>query len=153
MRILARHKADWIASFEIERFDRERHDRSAFSSGFKPIDNFFRNSLTKNTAKGLLVAYVAVVDNDVVGFYTLSAHSVQPDNVKTLLGRTRSPSVPVWYMKAIAVDEHWQSRGIGNKLMVDALRRSANLSEIAGAAAIVLDVLNDGDAARRRIFL
>ena len=140
------------ADLIVQKFDKALHDRSAFSCGFQPIDNFFKKSLSEQTKQSLIVAYVAVADGRVVGFYTLSAHMVQADVAQTLLGRTRSPSVPAWYIKAVAVDLEWQGRGIGNALMIDAMRRAAALSEQAGAAAIVLDVLRDDGFERRLQF-
>lgn len=134
----------------VQKFDKALLDRSAFSCGFKPIDNFLQKSLSEHSDKGLVVAYVATIDTHVVGFYTLCAHMVCAEVAHPLLGRTKSPSVPAWYITAVAVDRAWQGRGIGNALMIDAMHLALRLSGEVGAAAIILDVLED-DAFERRL--
>ena len=57
--------------------------------------------------------------------------------------RARVPDVPVIYIKAVAVRQDQQGRGLGTALLVDAMRRYLGLSDQLGAAAIVLDVLKD----------
>ena len=50
------------------------------------------------------------------------------------------------YISAFGVDSAVQGRGIGTFLISDALKRIARISEEMGIWAVVLDVLDDGDA-------
>jgi GNAT superfamily N-acetyltransferase len=140
------------APLPIEKFDKARHNRDEFTCGFRPIDNFLKKSLSEQIAGGLLAAYVAAVEGRVIGFYTLSAHMIFANAAPDLAGRHRVPSIPAWYMKALAVDLGWQGRNIGTALMVNAMRRASRLSDEVGASALVLDVLQDDAADRRRAF-
>ena len=140
------------APLPIEKFDKARHNRDGFSCGIRPIDNFLRKSLSEQIAGGLLAAYVAVAEGRVIGFYTLSAHMILADAAPELAGRQRAPSIPAWYMKALAVGLGWQGKRIGTALMVNAMRRASRLSDEVGASALVLDVLQDDAADRRRAF-
>lgn len=133
----------------VQKFDKALHERGAFSCGIRPIDNFFQKSLAQHLKENLVVAYVGVIGIEVAGFYCLSAHAVQADLVP---GRARTPAVPAWYLKAVAVDSRFQGRGYGNALMIHAMRKCAELSEQVGAAAIVLDVLRDEGYSRRLRF-
>nr|MBA3325273.1 GNAT family N-acetyltransferase [Paracoccaceae bacterium] len=51
--------------------------------------------------------------------------------------------MPVIYIRAVAVREDWQGRGLSAALVVDALRKCVDIADRIGAAAMVLDVLRD----------
>ena len=139
------------AALTIARFDKALHDRSAFSCGFAPIDNFLKSSLSDQVKDGMVTAWIATEDPSpaVLGFYTLNAMAIRAGVGPRKWERARVPDIPVIYIRAVAVHRHMQGKGVGTALLVDAMRRCADISEQMGAAAIVLDVL-DGDNAERR---
>lgn len=138
----------------IARFDKALHDRSAFSCGFAPIDNFLKSSLSDQIKAGMVTAWVATADGDrsVLGFYTLGALAVRANLGPKTWQRARVPDVPVIYLRAVAVREDMQGKGVGTALMIDAMRRCLGIAEQMGAAAIVLDVLDDDQFERRSRF-
>lgn len=138
----------------IRKFDKALHDRSAFSCGFAPIDNFLKSSLSDQTKAGLAVAWMATAGDDpaVLGFYTLGAMAVRAVSGPKPWRRAGIPDIPVIYLRAVAVRADWQGRGLGTALMIDAMKRCLSISEQMGAAAIVLDVLRNALFERRRDF-
>ncbi|MEM7547346.1 MAG: GNAT family N-acetyltransferase [Pseudomonadota bacterium] len=138
----------------IAKFDKALHDRSAFSCGHGPIDNFLKSSLSDQVKAGLAAAWLATAEGDraVLGFYTLSAMAVRADVGPKAWRRARIPDIPVIYIRAVAVREDMQGAGLGSALVVDALRRCLKLSDQIGAAAVVLDVLADDHFDRRWMF-
>ncbi len=66
--------------------------------------------------------------------------------------RAGVPDIPVIYLRAVAVRQDMQGRGLGTALMIDAMRRCRDIADRIGAAAIVLDVLKDAHVERRRTF-
>ena len=135
----------------IAKFDKALHDRSAFSCGFVPIDTFLKSSLSDQVKAGMVASYMSIAKDEttVLGFYTLGAMAVRADLGPKPWHRARVPDVPVIYIKAVAVHQDQQGRGLGTALLVDAMQRCLGLSDQLGAAAIVLDVLKD-DAFERR---
>ena len=135
----------------IARFDKAFHDRSAFSCGFAPIDNFLKSSLSGQIKGGMVRAWIATADNDpaVLGFYTLGAMAVRANPGPKARQRAGVPDIPVIYIRAVAVRTDMQGKGLGTALLVDAMRRSLGIAEDMGAAAIVLDVLDDEHFERR----
>ena len=136
------------AKFLIQKFDPITHDRKKFSCGYGPIDNFFKQSISKLTKDNLIAVWVAVERGQATrpfGFYSLNAHSVVSNELPQLMGRSRQPSLPAVYLGAIAVDQTAQSKGLGTALQIDAIKRSVTISQQAGCAAIILDVLDTGD--------
>ncbi len=129
----------------IQKFNKVLHDRSAFSCGHGPIDNFLKSSLSDQVKAGMAVAYMATKEADtaVLGFYTLGAMVVRSGLGPTKWKRARVPEIPVIYIRAVAVDKKLQGKGVGTALMIDALKKCSGISEQVGAAAVVLDVLDD----------
>lgn len=138
----------------IARFDKAQHDRSAFSCGFGPIDNFLKSSLSDQTRNGMVTAWIATAEGDpaVLGFYTLGALAVRANLGPTKWQRAGVPDIPVIYIRAVAVHRDMQGKGLGTALVVDAMRRCLGIAEQMGAAAIVLDVLEDEHFERRTKF-
>lgn len=145
---------DAPAPLKISKFNKEHHDRSQFTCGFKPIDNFLKKSLSDHVRSGMVAAYIATEERSklVLGFYTLGALSVRADIGPKAWDRARIPDIPVIYIRAVAVHQTWQGRGLGTALVVDALKRCCEIADQMGAAAVVLDVLRDAHFDRRLAF-
>lgn len=143
-----------MAPLTIRKFDKALHDRSAFSCGHGPIDNFLKSSLSDQIKAGMIVAYIATAEDDpaVLGFYTLGALAVRADHGPRTWQRARVTEVPVIYLRAVAVRQDHHGRGLGTALVVDALRRCLGIADQMGAAAVVLDVLTDEHFDRRWAF-
>ncbi len=135
----------------IVKFDKALHERSAFSCGFGPIDNFLKSSLSDQIKTGMLTAWMATSEEDqaVLGFHTLGALAVRAEFGPKKWQRVKVPDIPVIYIRAVAVREDIQGKGLGTALVIDAMQRCINIADQMGAAAIVLDVLKDGHFKRR----
>jgi GNAT superfamily N-acetyltransferase len=138
----------------IARFDRALHDRSAFSCGFGPIDNFLKLSLSDQIKSGMIAAWIATSGNDpaVLGFHSLGAMAVRADLGSKTWQRAGVPDIPVIYIRVVAVRLEMQGKGLGTALVIDAMRRCLGIADEMGAAAIVLDVLRDEHFERRWSF-
>jgi GNAT superfamily N-acetyltransferase len=138
----------------IAKFDKALHDRSAFSCGFGPIDTFLKSSLSDQIRSGMVAAWMATAGGDpaVLGFYTLGAMAVRAGPGPATWRRAGVPDIPVIYLRAVAVRRDMQGKGLGTALVVDAMRRCLAIADQMGAAAIVLDVLEDAQSDRRLKF-
>lgn len=138
----------------IAKFDKALHDRSAFSCGFGPIDNFLKSSLSDQIKNGMVAAWIATAEDDqaVLGFYTLGALAVRGNLGPGKWQRAGVPDIPVIYIRAVAVRTDMQGQGLGTALLIDAMRRCLGIADQMGAAAIVLDVLKDDQFERRSGF-
>ena len=138
----------------IAKFDKALHDRGAFSCGHASIDNFLKISLSSQIISNFISAWVATSETDsaVLGFYTLGAFAVRRDLGPKMWQRSRISDVPAIFIRALAVRSDTQGKGYGTALMIDAMKRCLGISEQMGAAAIILDVLEDEAFERRRQF-
>ena len=139
------------ASYIIEPFDPEKHDRAAFSCGVEQVDNYFQKTANK-LAKADNVRLYVMVDRDgtVIGFYALNAHAVQFTDLPVKFARTRPShgNIPAAYISMIGRDQKFSGGGFGGDLLVDALRRIAVAADAIGVAVVMLDVLDCGDPDR-----
>jgi GNAT superfamily N-acetyltransferase len=124
------------------------HGVDAFECGAEPLDAYLQRYALLNQGAGAAQTYVAVAGGRVVGYYSLSAASVEYADTPQRLrkGLARHP-VPVMLLGRLAVDRTWQGRGLGAALLLDALRRTLAAADILGIRAIMVHAKDE--AARR----
>jgi GNAT superfamily N-acetyltransferase len=80
----------------------------------------------------------------VCGYYTLASSAVHFDHVPTALTRKlpKHP-VPVVLLGRLAVDQSAQGQGLGETLLMDALKRCLDLSQQIGVHAVEVQAIDD----------
>ena len=127
----------------------KQHDRSGFTCGSEPLDTYLRVQAGQDTRKRVAATCVLCEgeNNTVIGFYTLSALSVDigawPEDVAKTL--PRYPVVPATLLGRLAIDRRLQGRGAGEHLLMDALHRSWQASRQVASIAVVVEA-KDGRA-------
>ncbi len=129
------------ASYRIQPLN-DNHIRAAFRSGEEALDNYLKTQAGQEIRRGYAGVFVAVRqgENDVHGYYTLSASSVElsslPDAVKKRL--PRYGQVPAVLLGRLAVNAAAQGKGLGGLLLADALKRSCRLLDDLGWAFFIV---------------
>jgi GNAT superfamily N-acetyltransferase len=138
---------DWLRRLIVERLDRAKHDRAAFSCGVSRIDNFLKNSAAKQADDDFSRTYVVIAppSSRILGYYALGAHAIDVGSLPETDRKRmpRHPTVAAIYLSMIAVDRTVQRRGLGGFLMADVLVRCLAVAEQIGAHFIVLDAIDD----------
>ncbi|MEI8296122.1 MAG: GNAT family N-acetyltransferase [Alphaproteobacteria bacterium] len=110
-----------------------------FDCGAPPLNDYLKKFALINHKNGSSRTYVALKDNSVIGYFSLSYGSVEhqatPPRISQGLGRY---PVPVLVITRLAVDITFQAEGMGKALLKQALLKALNASEIAGLRAIVV---------------
>ncbi len=79
------------------------------------------------------------------GYYTLSNNSIPlscfPEPIKRKLPQSYD-SIPTTLLGRLAVDKNVKGKGFGKILLIDALRRSYELSKEIGSFAVVVDPID-----------
>lgn len=123
------------------------HDRGAFSCGVAPLDRYLREQAGQDARRRVAAPFVASADGvKVLGFYTLSATSIQLAEVPDTLAKKlpRYPRLPATLLGRLATDLSARGVGLGRFLLVDAIIRAVR-SEIA-SFALVLDAKDEAAA-------
>lgn len=133
------------ATWSIRRLDKT-HDRSAFECGRPMLNEWLQDRAGQFDRRDLSRTFVATRPDEtlVLGYYALSTHRVVYDvlPVAEAKGLPRL-DVPVVLIGRLAVDQSVQGQGLGALLLVDALRRSVQISEQVGIRGVEVDALDD----------
>lgn len=132
------------------RFERlaARHDRSAFSCEVSSLTDYLLRYAGQNERKDLASCFVAVDDAErVLGYYTISAHALLVDELSAeqLKGLPRHDRYPAYLIGRLARDVSMRGRGLGDRLLANALSRLAD-ADVA-ARFVVVDPVDERAAA------
>ena len=119
-----------------------RHDVSRFRAGAESLDAWQRRARL-NKAKGGSRTYVVCDGDRVIGFYILSASSVERGRVSSRVGRSMPEPIPVILLGELAVDTAYRGRGFRGDLLSDAAQASAGRGRVIGSRAVVVQALDD----------
>jgi GNAT superfamily N-acetyltransferase len=133
------------ATWTIRRLDRS-HDRSAFDCGQPILNEWLQDRAGQFDRRDLSRTFVATRPDEtrILGYYAISSHRVIHDVLPP--GEARGLprlDVPVVLIGRLAVDQGAQGQGLGALLLVDALRRSVQISEQVGIRAVEVEALDD----------
>lgn len=141
-----------MADWDIRRLGR-KHDRSEFECGQPILDEWLKTKAGQFDRKDLARTFVATQPGLVAvrGYYALSTHRVMHESLPSdeSKGLPRL-DVPVVLLGRLAVDQRVHGQGLGAILLIDALRRSAHISEEIGIRAVEVDAIDD---AARKFYL
>jgi GNAT superfamily N-acetyltransferase len=121
------------------------HERSGFSCGKPPLDEFLRTLVSQYEKRQLGRTYVAVFPGTakVAGYYTLASGAIPFQNLPPAAAKKlpRHP-VPAVILARLAVDTAAQGQGLGETLLIDALRCTLGLSAALGIHAVGVDAID-----------
>jgi len=129
-----------------------KHKKSEFSCGKEMLDNYLHKQASQDIKRKLSVCFVIKeVETDLIkGYYTLSNNSIPlelvPNEIRKKLPRSYE-AIPTILLGRLAIDNKFQAQGIGKLILIDALKRSYELSKTIGSFAVVVDPI-DKDAER-----
>lgn len=120
---------------------KKHHDRTNFDCGEESLDTFLKKFARQNDERGLGKTFVITEpeSSEILSFYTLSSSSVSFENVPENLPRY---PVPVAHLGRLAVDKKAKGNGLGEILLIDALRRVLRIADELGIYAVEVFALN-----------
>lgn len=130
----------------IELLDK-KHKRKGFDCGKELLNNYLRDQAGQDFKRKLSVCFVlAEKETDTIqGYYTLSNNSIPlscfPEQLKRKLP-TSYEAIPTTLLGRLAIDKKFKGKGLGKILLIDALRRSYEISKEIGSFAVVVDPID-----------
>jgi GNAT superfamily N-acetyltransferase len=122
----------------VERL-RPEHPIEGFDCGREELNRYLSRYAWTNQRAGAAQTYVGLVDDAVVGYYTLAVGHVTREEAPERLskGLARHP-VPIMLLARLAVDRRWHGQGVGKALLKDAMERTLQAADIAGIRALAV---------------
>jgi GNAT superfamily N-acetyltransferase len=132
-----------VAAIRIEKLARA-HDLESFDCAREALNRFLTRYGFQNQQAGASQTYLALVDREVVGYYTLVVGQVEYDDApeRPIKGLARHP-VPIMLLARLAIAVSSQGKGLGSGLLKDAMRRTLQAAEIAGIRAFAVHAKDD----------
>ncbi len=135
-------------SYITDLLDVSKHDRSTFLCGKSLLDNYFQKQAGQDVKRNLAACFVLIDKHtdEIAGYYTLSSNSIPKYQIPESFKKKLPPSyqsIPTILLGRLAVGLRYQGKGLGQLLLVDALKRCFDTSASIGAYAVVVDPLDD----------
>jgi GNAT superfamily N-acetyltransferase len=118
---------------------RSDHVIEGFDCGREELNRYLLRYAWVNQQAGAAQTYIGLVEDAVVGYYTLAVGEVSRDDAPERLtkGLARHP-VPVMLLARLAVASSSQGQGVGRGLLRDAMQRTLQAADIAGIRAFAV---------------
>ena len=120
------------------------HVTDDFDCGVPALNTYLKHFAYLNNQNSSARTYVALTDNRVVGYYTLTPGSVAREETPQRVGKglARHP-IPVIILARLAVDKTQQGTGLGKGLLQDALLRIIHAVDMIGGRAVLVHAKDD----------
>jgi GNAT superfamily N-acetyltransferase len=130
------------AGFSVVPLDKS-HNRKAFNSGEPLVDQWLQRYARQSQDKRLSVTRVLLEEEvTVAGYYTLSMGQVSFDELPHDMAR-KLPStlLPIVTLAWLGVDRKYQGKGLGGRLLAQALANCHATGQTIPFVAVILDCL------------
>lgn len=128
---------------------RPSHDLQGFDCGVPALNDWLRQRALRNESR-FSRTYVVCDVQRVVGYYCITAGSVERAAAPGKLRRNAPDVIPVSVIGRLAVCMTHAGQGLGADLLADALRRIALASKSIGIGAVIIHAKDD---AAKRFYL
>ncbi len=132
------------------------HDRAGFSCGKKALDDYLKRQAGQDGRKNLARLFILPGEeaNVIAGYYSLSSLSMNLADLPEDMARKlpRYPDLPGALIGRLAVDRRYQGRGLGEVLLLDALKRIAILGGEIAVHSVVVEPIDEQAATFYRKF-
>jgi len=130
------------------------HDRVTFDCGVGALNDWLRTSASQqaksNTARTFVATpknvpawhkagYTDVTENTILGYIALSSGQAEETQLPEMARKKLPRSVPIARLGRLAVDKRFQGQGLGEVLLMEAVRQALIAAEAIGVAGIFID--------------
>jgi len=133
--------------FTIEPLDVDKHDRAAFFCEEDPLTKYIRERASQEVTKKVTAVYVITNDGKTIaGYYTLSQNVIDageiPEEVTKALRLPEYKMLPATLLGRLARDSRFRGRGLGELLLMSALKQALDTSTTVGSCGVVVEAKN-----------
>jgi GNAT superfamily N-acetyltransferase len=125
------------------------HDRQGFDCGRLELNNWLQQVARQHQDKGLSKTFVALREEAptrICGYYALTLAELENQHLPEAWRKKLPRRIPGVRLGRLAIDKQYQRKGLGELLLVNALRRAHRIYTEAGGIGLFVDAL-DKDAA------
>lgn len=131
------------------------HDRQGFDCGRQGLNDWLRQVARQHQDKGLSKTFVAIREEAptrICGYYALTLAELENRHLPDAWRKKLPRRIPGVRLGRLAVDRQFQGKGLGELLLVDALKRAQRIYAEAGGIGLFVDALDEQAAGYYRSF-
>ncbi len=134
--------------FRFEPLDKKKHDRAAFSCEQESLDSYLKEHATQEIKKRVAAVYILTPDGKTIaGYYTLSQYAIEagelPAELVQQLRLPRYDKLPATLLGRLARSKQFKGRGLGELLLMGAMKRALEHSRNIASVAVVVDAIDE----------
>ena len=121
------------------------HNKGSFNCGKSLLDDYLHKQAKQDVKRRLSACFILPDHNEIKGYYTLSTASVERRLLPQEVIKKLPPSyndLPTILLGRLAISKAYQGQGLGEMMLMDALKRSFLTSMQVGSMAVVVDPLD-----------
>lgn len=124
------------------------HNKKDFNCGKKLLDDYLQTQANQDVKRRLSACFIlADESHNIKGYYTLSSASIKrellPDNIIKKLPPSYY-NLPATLLGRLAINKAFKKQGLGELILMDALKRSYNTSlSSIGSMAVIVDPIDE----------
>jgi GNAT superfamily N-acetyltransferase len=122
----------------------EHHLLDGFRCGAEDLDDWLVRRALKGQDVGNANVFVLEHGQRVLGYYALASAAIEHHDAPSKVKRNAPTPIPALLIARLAVDTQVQGRGIGRRLIQDALIRALKVSEEVAFRAILVHCRDEG---------
>ncbi|MDZ4064068.1 MAG: GNAT family N-acetyltransferase [Coriobacteriia bacterium] len=120
------------------------HDVSRFDCGIDSLNEFLIKRALSDQQADKSRTYVVARQNRVVGYFSVAAASIEPQGASARAAKGQgAQAIPGILIGRLSVDRGEQGRGIGEALLIEALRKAAAAAETIGARVVLVNAIHE----------
>lgn len=123
-----------------------RHDRESFDCGNAELNNYLRQIAGQHIRKSLARVYVACEEKDptrIVAYYSLNICEIRSEELPEPFRKKFPSRIPTVRLGRLAVARANQRQGVGELMLVDAMRNVVQVDAVVGAVAMLVDAKDE----------
>jgi GNAT superfamily N-acetyltransferase len=128
---------------QFERLDPKHHNRKAFDCGVTALNQYLQHIANQDQKRGLTRVYVLAEQQQIIGYYSICAHSVPTDQLPAHRKLGAYQEAPFLLLGRLAVDKRYQGQGYGDALIFHAFSITKDAAEKIGTLGIIVDAKDD----------
>jgi ribosomal protein S18 acetylase RimI-like enzyme len=128
---------------KFERLDTKSHHRVAFDCGVKSLNLYLQQFANQDQKRGLTRVYVLAEQQQIIGYYSICAHSVPTDHLPDNAKLGSYSDAPFLLLGRLAVDLHYQGQGYGDALIFHAFSITSEAAEKIGTLGMIVDAKDE----------
>jgi GNAT superfamily N-acetyltransferase len=124
----------------------KRHNRDDFNCGNEALNQFLKQTARQHIQKGISRTFV-LIDTEkpdiIISFFTLTLCEVRVEKLPPKFAKKYPSKVAGVKLARLAVNKAYQRQGIGEIMMIEAMRRAVVVAENAGGIGLFVDAKDE----------